>query len=154
MTDDKVIEAYRGLWQIEESFNITKSTLDARPIFSRKPEHINAHFMICFIALLILRLIEHRIDCKYRAAQIVESLRQVTCCHMEENLYIFNYYDEVVRHLETIFGVDMTKKYQTLGEIRSNPATAKKFKSTKKDARCATYCGKYNLFKSGLLSCF
>jgi transposase len=128
MHDDKVIEAYHGLWQIEESFKITKSTLDARPIFLRNMEHINAHFLICFIALLILRLVEHRIKCKYRAARIVESLRQVTCSHVEENLYMFNYCDEVVKHLETVFGVDMTKKYQTLGEIRSNLASAKKHK--------------------------
>ena len=53
---------------------------------------------------------------------------------MEENLYIFNYYDEVVRSLETVFGVDMTKKYQTLGEIRSNLAAAKKNLNNKK--RC------------------
>ena len=68
MPDDKVIEVYQGLRQIEKSFNITNITLDARPIFLRKPEHINSHFLICFIALLILRLVEHRIDCKYRAA--------------------------------------------------------------------------------------
>lgn len=130
MPDDKVIEAYHGLWQIEESFKITKSTLDARPIFLRTQEHINAHFLICFIALLILRLVEHRINCKYRAARIVESLRQVTCSHVEENLYIFNYFDEVVKHLETVFGIDMTKKYQTLGEIRRNLASAKKHKTS------------------------
>ena len=129
MPDDKVIETYHGLWQIEESFKITKSTLDARPIFLRTQEHINAHFLICFIALLILRLVEHRIKCKYRAARIVESLRQVTCNHIEENWYIFHYWDEVVKHLETVFGIDMTKKYQALGEIRSNLASAKKIKN-------------------------
>lgn len=126
LSDDKIIEAYHGLWQIEESFKITKSTLSTRPIFLRTFEHINAHFLICFIALLILRLVEYRINCKYRAARIVESLRQVTCSHVEENLYIFTYCDEIVRHLETVFGVDMTKKYQTLGDIRSNLAAAKK----------------------------
>ena len=126
LPDDKVIEAYRGLWQIEESFKITKSTLDARPVFLRNADHINAHFLICFVALLILRLIEHRIDCKYRAARIVESLRKVTCSHVEENLYMFTHYDEVVRYLEMVFGIELTKKYQTLGEIRSNLAAAKK----------------------------
>ena len=131
MPDDKVIETYHGLWQIEESFKITKSTLDTRPIFLRTPEHINAHFLICFISILILRLVEYRIKCKYRAARIVESLRQVTCSHIEENWYLFNYFDEVVKHLETVFGIEMTKKYQTLGEIRSNLASAKKFEICK-----------------------
>ena len=81
---------------------------------------------ICFISILILRLVEYRIKCKYRAARIVESLRQVTCSHIEENWYLFNYFDEVVKHLETVFGIEMTKKYQTLDQIRSNLASAKK----------------------------
>jgi len=131
LSDDKVIDAYHGLWQIEESFKITKSTLHVRPIFLRNMEHINAHFLICFIAILILRLVEHRIGCKYRAARIVESLKQVTCSLMEENIYMFTYSDEVVKYLETIFGVDMTKKYQTLKDIRSNLAAAKKNKICK-----------------------
>jgi len=126
LSDDKIIDSYHGLWQIEESFKITKSTLYIRPIFLRNMEHINAHFLICFIALLILRLVEHRISCKYRAARIVNSLRQVTCSHVEENLYMFTYCDEVVKHLEAIFGIDMTKKYQTLRDIRRNLAAAKK----------------------------
>ena len=49
--DDKIIEMYRGLWRIEESFKITKSVVEARPVYVYKPEHIESHFLICFIAL-------------------------------------------------------------------------------------------------------
>jgi transposase len=60
-TDREVINKYHGLSRIEDSFRITKSDLEGRPVFVRTPEHINAHFLICFIALTMLRLIQYRV---------------------------------------------------------------------------------------------
>ena len=60
-TDREIIDKYHGLSRIEDSFRITKSDLEGRPVFVRSPEHINAHFMICFIALTMIRLIQCRI---------------------------------------------------------------------------------------------
>lgn len=54
----KIREVYSGLWRIEESFRILKSDLHARPVFVNTQEHIRAHFLICFVALLILRMIQ------------------------------------------------------------------------------------------------
>jgi len=51
--------AYGGLWRIEESFRILKSDLLARPVFVSSQAHIRAHFLICFVALLMVRLIQH-----------------------------------------------------------------------------------------------
>lgn len=59
--DAKAIrEVYGGLWKIEQSFRILKSDLSARPVFVWTNEHIRAHFLICFVALLIIRVIQHR----------------------------------------------------------------------------------------------
>lgn len=61
-SDDKdLINKYHGLSRIEDSFRIIKSDLEGRPIYVRKEEHINAHFLICFIALTIIRLIQYKI---------------------------------------------------------------------------------------------
>jgi transposase len=60
-TDREVIEKYHGLSRIEDSFRITKRDLEGRPVFVRTPEHINAHFLICFIALVMIRVIQYRI---------------------------------------------------------------------------------------------
>lgn len=60
-SDAEIINKYHGLTRIEDSFRITKSNLEGRPVFVRTPEHINAHFMICFIALTMIRLIQYRI---------------------------------------------------------------------------------------------
>ena len=61
-SDDKdIINKYHGLSRIEDSFRIIKSDLEGRPIFVRKEEHINAHFLICFIALTIIRILQYKI---------------------------------------------------------------------------------------------
>lgn len=55
----KIREVYSGLWRIEESFRIMKSDLLARPVHVNTKEHIRAHFLICFVALLLIRLVQH-----------------------------------------------------------------------------------------------
>ena len=55
----KIREVYSGLWKIEESFRIMKSDLQARPVYVSTQEHIRAHFLICFVALLMVRLVQH-----------------------------------------------------------------------------------------------
>jgi transposase len=54
----EIRQAYSGLWRIEESFRIMKSGLEARPVFVSTQDHIKAHFMLCFTALLIVRLLQ------------------------------------------------------------------------------------------------
>ena len=60
-TDEEIISKYHGLSRIEDSFRITKSDLEGRPVFVHTPAHINAHFLICFISLTMIRLIQHKI---------------------------------------------------------------------------------------------
>ena len=86
--DERIIDIYHGLWKIEESFKITKSTLDARPVYLSKKEHINAHFFICFLALVIARILEIRLNNKYTINKILDSLRSVSCSHMDANHYL------------------------------------------------------------------
>jgi transposase len=61
MDDREVIDKYHGLSRIEDSFRIIKSDLEGRPVFVSNPGHINAHFLICFIALTMLRLIQYKV---------------------------------------------------------------------------------------------
>jgi transposase len=60
-TDREIINKYHGLSRIEDSFRIAKSDLEGGPVFVRTPGHINAHFLICFIALTMIRLIRYRV---------------------------------------------------------------------------------------------
>jgi len=76
----KIRQVYGGLWRIEQSFRIMKTDLYARPVFVNTNEHIRAHFLICFVALLIIRIIQHRMGEKALSAErIARALSAATC---------------------------------------------------------------------------
>ncbi|MDR1293272.1 MAG: IS1634 family transposase, partial [Clostridiales Family XIII bacterium] len=124
--DEHIIDTYRGLWRIEESFKVTKSTLKSRPVYLSTEEHINAHFLICFIALLIARITELRLGGKYTIAQITETLRKVECSNIDQNLWLFDYTDDVTDDMNAVFGTDFGQKVMSLKNIRKNLGMAKK----------------------------
>ena len=126
-TDEHIIEMYRGLWRIEESFKVTKSVLGARPIYLRGIAHINAHFLICFIALLIARVVEKRLDGKYTIAAISETLSNVSCSHLNQNVWLFDYADDITDHINTVFNLDIGKRAMTLQDVKSSLALTKKY---------------------------
>jgi transposase len=76
----KIRQVYGGLWRIEQSFRIMKTDLYARPVFVSKNEHIRAHFLICFVALLIIRIIQYRMGEKALSSErIARALGTATC---------------------------------------------------------------------------
>lgn len=76
----EIRSAYGGLWRVEQSFRILKSDLYARPVFVWKEDHIRAHFLICFTALLIVRIIQHRMgENALSAERIARALNSATC---------------------------------------------------------------------------
>lgn len=80
LDERKIRQVYGGLWRIEQSFRIMKTDLDARPVFVSKNEHIRAHFLICFVALLIIRIIQHRMgEHALSAERIARALGAATC---------------------------------------------------------------------------
>ena len=125
-SDDRIIELYRGLWKIEESFKITKSNLDARPVYLTRKDHINAHFFICFIALVVARIVEVRLNNKYSIDKILDTLRLVACSHVDANHYLFDYADEVTDNINDVFGLNIGQKVMTLGEIKKIFGNVKK----------------------------
>jgi len=125
-SDEHIIDAYRGLWRIEETFKLTKTVLKTRPVFVYKPEHIGGHFLVCFIALMLLRLVELRLGNRYPAERIAEVLREVMCSHLDTNHYLFSYADEVTDAINAEFGTDIGLKVMTVGNIRKSIAATKK----------------------------
>ena len=125
-TDEHIIEMYRGLWRIEDSFKVTKSVLESRPVFLRTKEHINAHFLTCFVALLISRIIETRLSRKYTVAQITETLRKISATNIAQNIWAFDYADEITDDMNAVFGTDFGLKNMTLQNIKKNLGMAKK----------------------------
>ena len=76
----RIRQAYGGLWKIEQSFRILKSDLCARPVFVSTNPHIRAHFLICFAALLIVRVIQHKMGVNAISAErISRALNAANC---------------------------------------------------------------------------
>lgn len=71
-----IIEMHRGLWQIKESFKIIEFLLKARPVFVHLQDSIQAHFISCFISLLLLRLLERKTENSITIQKLVSSLRK------------------------------------------------------------------------------
>lgn len=120
LTDKEIRDIYKGLWKIEESFKITKSDLETRPVFVWTKEHIEAHFLTCFISLVILRLIESKTKRKYSTTSIINSLKNYTSNNLEHDIYMQNYTNDVIKDLSNIYNVDLSRKYLTLSEIKKN----------------------------------
>ena len=124
--DDKIIDMYRGLWKIEESFKITKSELEARPVYVWTNEHIEAHFLTCFVALTLSRILEMKLEHKYSAGRILESLSKANCSLIQQNYYMFDYFDEVLKDIGDLMNIDFAKRVRTLGDIKQTLADTKK----------------------------
>jgi len=126
MPDQEIIDTYRGLWEIEETFRVTKGDLEARPAYVSLQERIEAHFLTCFIALVIMRLLQKQTGRIYSCGKIADCLNRISCVNEQDNLYLFNYRSEVSDAIGRALGIDFTKKRMRLAEIKNLLANSKK----------------------------
>ena len=118
LTDKEIRDIYKGLWKIEESFKITKSELETRPVFVWTDESIEAHFLSCFVSLLIIRLLEQKLNRKYSNEYVINSLVKYTSTNLEHDIYLQSFRNDVIKDLEEIFNIDLSHKYLTLSQIK------------------------------------
>ncbi len=118
LDDQEIMNRYSDLWKIEDSFRIYKSDLKTRPVFVYKKEHIESHFLICFVALTIMRLLGLNSKNQYSIKALRDSLNSMTMTHIEKQIYIFNK-DMISNELEQCFKLDFNKKYFSSTEIKT-----------------------------------
>ena len=118
LTDLELRNIYKGLSKIEETFKITKSEFNARPINVRLEEHIDAHFLICFIGLVIIRILQKEINNKYSIKNLLEKMKNFKCTHETGNLYKFIGYKQEIQYLNRKFELNLDMKYNTREEIK------------------------------------
>ena len=118
LTDKEIRDIYKGLWKIEETFKITKSELETRPVFVWTDESIESHFLSCFVSLLIIRLLEQKLNRKYSNEYVINSLVKYTSTNLEHDIYLQSFRNDVIKDLEKIFNIDLSHKYLTLSQIK------------------------------------
>ena len=126
MPDHEVVKAYHGLWEIERSFRITKSNLKSRPVHVSLEQRIEGHFLTCYIALLILRLLGKRLGGKYSPEQIIESLKRYQSCLVKDNVFRVTYYDHIIRDIGNALNLSLNRRFLKTGGIRQLVADSKK----------------------------
>lgn len=141
MENTDVIDKYHQLTQIENQFRIMKGSLETRPVFVRDPDHIEAHLLICMIALVVLRVIQKKIvdfdeikdsDKNWETGlsdeRIVNALRKWTVDNMDGNLFrMNNVYSDDLQRILNAFQIKIPEKFFTRQELKSLKKSIKIF---------------------------
>ena len=108
----EIIAINKRRWQIEECFRIMKTDFDARPIYLQREDRIKAHFLICFLSLLIYRILEYKLEKKYTSEQIIDTLRKMNVTKLKEGLgYIPSYTrTDLTDLLHELFGFETDRE--------------------------------------------
>ena len=89
MTASEIYAAYHNLWRIEESFRVMKSQLDARPVYLQKRDTITGHFLICYLAVLLTRLLQiHILNDSFGTEEIFDFMRDFRVAKVSDRKYI------------------------------------------------------------------
>ena len=87
----KIYSIYHGLWRIEESFRITKSYLQVRPVYLQTRESIYGHFLICYLSLVLLRLLKFNVfSNELNSSDLVKFIRNFSITQIEKDKFISN----------------------------------------------------------------
>lgn len=125
-SESEVIEAYRGLWRIEESFRVLKSDLGARPVYVSREDHIRAHFLVCYVALLIMRLMQEDTGRRHSASAVSGALSSIVGHNLDANVWFFDYRTDITDELGKAVGIDLARRVLRKADIRSIMAAVKK----------------------------
>ena len=130
MPDGEVIDACRGLRRIEESFRVVKGELDARPVYCSTEGRIRAHFLVCFLALLVTRLMQADVErltgSRPSAGEVQEALSNVVGHRLDANHWLFDHRTDLTDALGEAVGVDLTRRVASKGRVRDIMASVRK----------------------------
>ena len=116
-----ILEVSANRYKIEDCFRMMKTNFSARPVFHQKRERIIAHFMICYTALLIYRLMEKKLDLHgthYTADTLIETMKSMDVANIEDMCYMSTYTcSEACTVLNAITGLGLDKKYYQPKEL-------------------------------------
>ena len=120
MKDKDVYNAYHNLWRIEESFRIMKSQLDARPVYLQKQDTIVGHFLICYLAVLLTRLLQFKIlKNGYSSEELFEFVRDFRVAKISDRKYInLSHGTSFIRELSELCSLPLTSYFLNEGDIK------------------------------------
>ena len=120
MSDKDVYDAYHNLWRIKESFRIMKSQLDARPVYLQKEDTIVGHFLICYLAVLLTRLLQFKIlKNNYCSEDLFEFVHDYRVAKISDRKYInLSRGTTFIKEFSTLCNLPLTSYFLNEGEIK------------------------------------
>lgn len=120
MTDKEIYEAYHNLWRIEETFKIMKSQLNARPVYLQKEDTITGHFLICYLAVLLTRLLQFKIlKNTYCSEELFDLIRDFRVVKISDRKYInLARKTTFIKKLSEFTNLPLTSYFLNDGEIK------------------------------------
>lgn len=117
----EILKINRQRWEIEENFRIMKSEFEARPVYARREDRIKAHFLTCYISLMIYRLLEKKLKNSYTCEQILKTIRSMQLTLLPQNIgYIPSYKrTDITDDLHKIFGFHTDYEFISKSSMRS-----------------------------------
>jgi len=120
MTDEDIYNTYHNLWRIEESFKIMKSDLDARPVFAQKVETIKGHFLICYLTVLLERILQFKVlENKYSTSEVFSFIKNFKATKSDRNYINTTTYSNFINDFSNISGLHLTNYFLTETQIKS-----------------------------------
>lgn len=109
----EIYAAYHNLWRIEESFRMMKSQLDARPVYLQKEDTITGHFLICYLVVLLTRLLQiYVLNDKYCTEEIFDFIRDYRVAQVSERKYInLTRRSSFIKDLTALTGLPLTSYF-------------------------------------------
>ena len=120
MSDTDIYQTYHNLWRIEESFKIMKSDLDARPVFLQKEDSIKGHFLICYLTVLLERILQFKIlENRYSTHDIFHFMKDFTVTKAETKYINTTTSSEFITDLSKKFCIPLTNYFLSETQIKS-----------------------------------
>ncbi len=131
---DQILRINKQRWEIEENFRIMKSEFEARPVYVQRDDRIKAHFLICYISLLIYRLLEKKINGSYTCEQILSTLRNMNMTLLSQSSgYVPSYKrTDLTDELHRAFGFRTDYEYLSKVAMRNIVKESKEIKKAEK----------------------
>ena len=124
---ETIIKVNKRRWQIEECFRIMKTDFEARPVYVKRKDRILAHFITCFIALIVYHYLEQKLDNKYTIDQILSTLQEMDFVKYEGKGYQPIYTrTELTDALHEVFGFCTSKQIVPISKMRNICSLTKK----------------------------
>ncbi|HFI0348806.1 TPA: IS1634 family transposase, partial [Streptococcus suis] len=87
LSDEAILDSYRQLSKIEDCFRVTKTELESRPVYVWTEEHIQAHFLTCFIALILIRMLQYRTNWAMSPERMISALNSAKATRLQDDYY-------------------------------------------------------------------